>query len=162
MSDALDDIRAATKDAGQKPKVMWGDIYSKRVLVEPGNAWVGELVELALSDYQFEDIFGRSCVEISLERFLYSGQDADIFFTYRSRKSGATSKEALAKANPVIANINPLKPGGRVYSLLPVYLQSGDRLDEILTDIAAILHPECYSGHRIRYFWQLPDKDPET
>lgn len=160
VSSALDDIRKVTKDSTYQPRVMWGDIYEKRVLVEPGNAWVGELVELALSDYQFSDVFGKSCIEISLERFLYSGQDADIFFTYRTPKSGATSKAALARANPLLARIKPLKEG-RVYSPLPHYSQSGDKLDEILTDIAAILHPECYPGHELRYFRQLPDTDPK-
>ena len=161
VSHALKDIRKITRNAKYQPKVMWGDIYEKRVLVEPGNAWVGELVELALSDYQFEDIFGKSCIEISLERFLYSGQDADIFFTYRTPNSGATSKKALARANPLLAGIKPLKDG-RVYSPLPHYIQSGDKLDEILKDIAAILHPECYPGYEIRYFRQLPDTDPKS
>ena len=158
VSKSLDIIREVTKDAKHQPKVMWGDIYEKRVLVEPGNAWVGELVELALSDYQFKDVFGTSCIEISLERFLYSGQDADIFFTYRSPDSGATSKAALARANPLLAKVKPLKDG-RVYSPLAHYSQSGDKLDEILTDIAAILHPECYPDYILRYFRQLPDTD---
>ncbi len=159
VSKSLDDIRETTKNSKYQPKVMWGDIYEKRVLVEPGNGWVGELVELALSDYQFKDVFGKSCIEISLERFLYSGKDADIFFTYRTPDSGATSKQALARANPLLAGIKPLKDG-RVYSPLPLYSQSGDKLDEILTDIASILHPECYRNHKLKYFRQLPDKDP--
>ncbi len=158
VSASLDAIRETTKGSKYKPRVMWGDIYEKRVLIEPGNAWVGELVELALSEYQFNDIFGKSCVEISLERFLHSGQDADIFFTYRTPDSGATSKAALAKANPLLANVKPLKDG-KVYSPLAHYSQSGDKLDEILTDIAAILHPECYPGHTLKYFRDLPDTD---
>ncbi len=162
VARSLDAIREQTKDAHYQPKVMWGDIYEKRVLVEPGNAWVGELVELALSKYQFEDVFGKSCIEISLERFLYSGQDAEIFFTYRTPDNGATSKAALARANPLMAGINPLKPNGRVYSPLPHYSQSGDKLDEILTEISAILHPECYPGHELSYFRALPDTDPVT
>ena len=140
---------------------MWGDVYEKRVLVEPGNAWVGELVGLARSNYQFDDIFGTSCIEITLERFLYSGQDADILFTYRDINSGATSKEALARMNPLIKDIAPLHTG-RVYSPKPHYTQSGDHLDEILTEIAAILHPDVYPDYPLRYFNELPDTDPAT
>ena len=33
-------------------------------------------------------------------------------------------------------------------------------LDEILTDIAAILHPESYPGYKIKFFRELPDTDP--
>jgi iron complex transport system substrate-binding protein len=138
---------------------MWGDIYEKRVLVEPGNAWVGELVGLAESDYLFEDVYGTSCIEIAVERFLYSGQEADIFFTYRTKDSGATSKAALARMNPLLADIRPLKHG-KVYSPLPHYVQSGDHLDEILTEIAAILHPKVYPNFKRKYFIELPDTDP--
>ncbi|WP_310598606.1 ABC transporter substrate-binding protein [Desulfobulbus sp.] len=156
---ALDDIRARTAGLHPQPKVMWGDIYEKRVMVEPGNAWVGELVGLAQSDYQFKDVFGTACIEITLERFLYSGRDADIFFTYRTGEMGATSKEALAKLNPLIKDIAPLKRG-KVYAPLPHYNQSADRLDEILTEISAILHPEAYPGYRLHYFVELPETEP--
>lgn len=156
---SLRDIRARTAGVAHQPKVMWGDVYEKRVMVEPGNAWVGELVGLAQSDYQFEDVFGTSCIEITVERFLYSGQDADIFFTYRTGSMGATSKAALAKLNPLIKDIGPLTRG-RVYAPLPHYSQSGDKLDEILTEISAILHPEVYPDYQLHYFVELPDTDP--
>ncbi len=159
VNQALIDIREKTADAGPPPKVMWGDIYEKRVLVEPGNAWVGELVGLAESDYLFEDVYGTSCIEISVERFLYSGEDADIFFTYRTASDGVTSKAALARMNPLLADIHPVKEG-KVYAPQPHYVQSGDHLDEILTEIAAILHPNAYPGYKLRYFVELPETDP--
>ena len=159
VNQALVAIRKRTENAGPMPGVMWGDIYEKRVLVEPGNAWVGELINLAESDYLFEDVYGTSCIEISTERFLTSGQDADILFTYRTPEWGATSKQALARLNPLFKDIRPLKQG-KVYAPLPHYSQSGDRLDEILTEIAAILHPEVYSDYELRFFLQLPDTDP--
>jgi len=161
VNNALIKIREKTRNAGPMPKVMWGDIYEKRVLVEPGNAWVGELIGLAESDYLFEDVFGTSCIEISIERFLYSGEDADIFFTYRTAESGATSKAAVARMNPLLADIKPITDG-RVYAPLPHYSQSGHRLDEILTEIAAILHPEVYPEHELKFFRQLPETDPEA
>ncbi|MBN2751217.1 MAG: ABC transporter substrate-binding protein [Rhodospirillaceae bacterium] len=158
---ALADIRERTK--GMKaPKAMWGDIFEKRVLVEPGNAWVAELVGLAQSDYLFDDVYGRSCIEISTERFLYSGKDADIYFTYRTPARGATSKAALARTNPLLARVRPLSPEGRTYAPLPHYSQSSDRLDEILTEISAILHPQAYPGHQLKYFVELPDTDPQV
>ncbi|WP_337996799.1 ABC transporter substrate-binding protein [Oleispirillum naphthae] len=156
---ALESIRARTRGMPQ-PKAMWGDIFEKRVLVEPGNAWVSELIGLAQSDYLFDDVYGTSCIEISTERFLYSGKDADIYFTYRTPDRGATSKAALARTNPLLARVRPLGPEGRTYAPLPHYAQSADRLDEILTEIAAILHPQAYPGHELRFFVELPDEDP--
>ncbi|MCF6187972.1 MAG: ABC transporter substrate-binding protein [Desulfobulbaceae bacterium] len=160
VNDSLADIRARTAGVLEKPKVMWGDMYEKRVLVEPGNAWIGELVALAQSGYLFEDVYGTSCIEISMERFLYSGQDADIYFTYRTPATGASSKATLAKLNPLMAGIKPLGPEGKVYAPLPHYSQSGDKLDEIFTELSAIMHPELYPGYTLKYFQEIPDIDP--
>jgi iron complex transport system substrate-binding protein len=162
VNDTLWDIREHTKEAGPPPKVMWGDIYEKRVLVEPGNAWVGELVGLAQSDYLFDDVFGTSCIEIAVERFLYDGEDADIFFTYRTKKDGVTSKAALARMNPLLADIRPIREG-KVFVPMPHYSQqSGYRLDEVLTEIASILHPEVYPDFERKFFVELPETDPES
>lgn len=60
VNNTLKNIRKQTADASQPPKVMWGDIYEKRVLIEPGNAWVAELITLLQSDYLFEDVYGTS------------------------------------------------------------------------------------------------------
>jgi iron complex transport system substrate-binding protein len=159
VNGSLIELRQRTAGSTIRPGVMWGDIYEKRVLVEPGNAWVGELVELVESDYLFEDVFGTSCIEISVERFLHSGQEADIFFTYRTAADGVTSKAALARLNPLLAGIRPIR-SGRVYAPRPHYAQSADRLDEILTEIAAILHPDVYPDYSLQYFVALPDDDP--
>ena len=161
VSQSLEDIRKITAGQWIESKVMWGDMYEKRVLVEPGNAWVGELVGLVQSDYLFEDVYGTSCIEISMERFLYSGHEATVYFTYRTPATGATSKAALAKLHPLLADIKPLGPEGKVYSPLPHYSQSGDKLDEIFTEIAAIIHPDLYPGYELKYFLELPDVDPK-
>jgi iron complex transport system substrate-binding protein len=60
--------------------------------------------------------------------------------------------------NPLLADIRPFKKG-KVYAPLPHYTQSGDHLDKILTEIAAILHPEVYPDYQYRYFTELPDTD---
>jgi iron complex transport system substrate-binding protein len=159
VNSALLNIQKTTREL-PKPKVMWGDIYEKRVLVEPGNAWVAELVGLAQSDYLFDDVYGVSCIEISTERFLYSGADADIYFTYRTPLTGASSKAALARTNPLIKEIKPLSGEGRAYAPLPHYTQSSDKLDELLTEISAIIHPDAYPGHQLKYFLELPESDP--
>lgn len=41
----IDEISAGWKEAKSKPKVVWGDIYERKVLVEPGNSWAGQMVE---------------------------------------------------------------------------------------------------------------------
>ncbi|MFW6241084.1 MAG: ABC transporter substrate-binding protein, partial [Thermodesulfobacteriota bacterium] len=66
-----------------------------------------------------------------------------------------------ARLNPLLAGIRPLAEG-RVYAPLPHYVQSGHRLDEILTEIAAILHPSAYPDYELKFFTPLPDTDPPS
>ncbi len=56
--ETIAEIRRKTADVKHRPKVIWGDIYEKRVMVEPGNSWVAEMIKLAGGDYLFEDIGG--------------------------------------------------------------------------------------------------------
>jgi iron complex transport system substrate-binding protein len=72
---------------------------------------------------------------------------------------GIYSKESLLRINPLLEGIRPLTEGGRALAPRPIYSQSADRLDELLTEIAAILHPEAYPGHELKYFVELPLKD---
>jgi len=161
VNKSLIALRERTAQSKNKQKVMWGDIYEKRVLVEPGNAWVGELLGYAQTNYLFNDVYGTSCIEISVERFLHSGEEADVYFTYRSKGAGATSKEALARTNPLVKTIRPLTHG-KVFIPLPHYTQSGDKLDEIFTELAAIVHPDVYPDYKLKYFEELPAKEPNT
>ena len=71
--------------------------------------------------------------------------DADYLVTYRSPEAGATSKAAIARINPLVGNIKPLN-SGRVFSPLENYSQSADRLDEIIMEVAAMLHPELFKN----------------
>jgi len=50
---------------------------------------------------------------------------------------------------------------GKVFAPLPCYSQSADRLDEIIFEIAAILHPKRFPGYNKKFFTELPGKDVE-
>jgi iron complex transport system substrate-binding protein len=158
VTRVVDRIRQKAQDLPERPKVMWGDVYEKRVMVEPGNCWVAEFVRLAGANYLFDDVFGSACIEISLERFITSGKDADTLFTYRTANVGVTSKEAMARTNPAVERIGPIQDG-KVLSPLPHYAQSADRLDEILEEVASILHPGLFPKESRNFFAELPDRD---
>ncbi len=49
---------------------------------------------------------------------------------------------------------------GKVYAPLPCYSQSGDKLDQIIEEIAAIINPKCFPGHHMKFFMKLPETDP--
>ena len=77
--------------------------------------------------------------------------DADYLITYRSPDAGSTSKTAIAKINPLVSKIKPLN-SGKVFSPLKNYSQSADRLDEIIMEVAAMLHPELFRGFDYKFF----------
>ncbi len=79
-------------------------------------------------------------------------------FTYRTQVSGISSKEALARINPLVSAIKPLTKG-EVYTPLPCYSQSAHRLDEIIMEVAAILNPERFPGYKLKFFSRLPEKE---
>ena len=153
----LEEVRRKTAHAPQRPRVIWGDVYEKRVLVEPGQSWAAQLVDSAGGDYLFRDVRGTSCLEVSLERFFSTAKRAQVMFTYRGTQTGINSKEDLAKANPALGRIYPLQHG-RIFSPLPHYHQSGNLLDQKIREIAAILQPDLFPGHKLQFFYELPEK----
>lgn len=60
VKKTIKDINTKLKHISSKPKVIWGDIYEKRVLIEPGDSWSAQIVEISGGDYLFSDIRGSS------------------------------------------------------------------------------------------------------
>jgi iron complex transport system substrate-binding protein len=60
VSRTIDRVGKMNASVEDRPKVIWGDIYEKRVLVEPGNSWAAEMVRLAGGEYLFDDVFGAA------------------------------------------------------------------------------------------------------
>lgn len=75
--------------------------------------------------------------------------------TYRTPRVGMATKARMKSTNPTIASIKPLNEG-KVFYPLRHYSQAADRLDEILFDLAAIIHPELYPDHKLRHFAEMP------
>lgn len=157
VRSVLEDIKAKANGITAKPKVIWGDVYSKRVLVEPGNSWAAQIVQAAGGNYLFNDVAGDTCLEIALERFYSSGCEADMMITYRTPRQGMATKARMKATNITIAGIKPLSLG-KVFYPLQHYSQSADKLDEILVDLAAMIHPELYPGFELRYFVEMPEE----
>ncbi len=150
----MDDIKAKLPEVKEKPSVIWGDVYNKRVLVEPNNAWVAQLVKLSGGKYELDDVQGASCLEITLERFFQAGKKADIMFTYRSPRTGINTKKQLAIDNPLMADIRPMK-NGQVYAPKPVFYESYHRLDDVMREIASILQPAVFGPPRYEFFQRI-------
>ncbi len=151
---AANDIRKKSAAAGKRPRVIWGDVYNKRVLVEPKNAWVSELVKVSGGEYELDDVQGTSCLEITLERFFLAGRTADVMFTYRSAKTGINTKKQLAIENPIMRKIKPMI-SGNIYSPKEIYYESYHKLDEVMYEIASIIQPAIFGEPKYKYFIKL-------
>ncbi|MBN2041876.1 MAG: ABC transporter substrate-binding protein [Spirochaetes bacterium] len=149
-----EEIKAKADTAKERPRVIWGDVYNKRVLVEPRNAWVSELVRLSGGIYELDDVEGASCLEITLERFFLAGKKADIMFTYRSPRTGINTKRQLSIENPVMGQIRPMTEGD-IYFPKDIYYESYHKLDDIMMEIASILQPEIFGEPEYKYFLKL-------
>lgn len=77
--------------------------------------------------------------------------------TYRTPRQGMATKARMKKTNKTIAGIRPLN-GGKVFYPLKHYRQSADKLDQILVELAAMIHPELYPGHKLNYFAEMPEE----
>ena len=60
VTKTIESVAKKTAVVKIKPKVIWGDIYEKRVLVEPINSSVAEIILLAGGDYLFDDVKGAA------------------------------------------------------------------------------------------------------
>jgi len=151
---AADRIKARLPEVKERPSVIWGDAYNKRVLVEPNNSWVAQLIKISGGRYELDDVQGASCLEITLERFFLAGKKADIMFTYRSPRTGINTKKQLAIDNPLMATIRPMT-NGQIYTPKPLFYESYHRLDDVMMEIASILQPSVYGSPRYEFFQRL-------
>jgi iron complex transport system substrate-binding protein len=136
-------------------KTVWAVIFEKRVFVEPGNNWVGELLTSLGGDYLFLDLPGDSTIEVSLERFIDSGKETEVLFLYPGFASNANTKEDIIRYNDNLSLLKPLGPEGRTYMTEPIFYESFGRLEEISIELAAILHPELFPDHKLVFFREI-------
>lgn len=155
----INEISVRLENAMTRPKLVWGDIYERKVLVEPGNSWAGQLVEKAGGDYLFRDLEGASCMQVTLEKFFARTKWAEMFITYRGPESGITSKERLRQANRLLeaVEIKPMNEGRIFFTGYKLY-QTAD-VAGIIEELAAIFHPGLFPEKTDpHYFFELPRK----
>ena len=154
VQQSIDAIRHRTRNTNRRPQVMWGDFFGRKSVVEPGNSWMAQFMELAGGDYLFKDVQGRSTQLISRERVFADGRRADVILTVFSYLDGVRTKSDLKQRHPAWTEIMPAGQG-RIFCPLPIYHESADQLSTILMEIAAMLHPDLFPEIKLRYFREL-------
>ncbi|MCD6493487.1 MAG: ABC transporter substrate-binding protein [Archaeoglobaceae archaeon] len=136
----------------EKPKIIWGSIWSGVVWVPRADSYVAKMIEYANAKYVFNDVNGTGSAQITLEEFLLRGKDADVMvYSW----SGLKSVEDLLKIDNRLAEIKAVKDK-RVYCYSDDFYQLGLLYtDVVVKDLAAICHPEKFEGYKPRFFVRL-------
>lgn len=152
----LEEIHKKVEGLSQ-PKVIGGMIYEGQVSVRTGGSYFADIYKIVNADYLYKDLDttepGSS--KITFEDFYTKGSTADVVFNEpMGQKTYANIGEIYA-TSPLLLEMPAVK-AGNVWSFQPDWFSSVDKLDQIVADYAAIVHPEAFKDHEIKYMVKLP------
>ncbi len=162
MADSLFSVAAARYNelkekisaVGTRPSVVLETKYGSSWAVPSGNSYIGVLHSDAGADYLFADETSASPRELSFEAVYDRACDAD-FWLFKGYYTDMDSREDLAALYPPYANFRAFREG-RIYYCNTMLNNYYDEVtlhpDRILSDLAAIYHPELLPDYRLRYY----------
>jgi iron complex transport system substrate-binding protein len=107
-----------------------------------------EIMFYCNGDYIFKDINGTDSAKIDYETFAERAKDADVWIIPSSTVWLSTFK----KDHPGYETFKAVK-NGRVFCISDDYWQLGlMKTDEVIMDLATILHPEAFKGRKTHFF----------
>ncbi|ADG14055.1 ABC-type Fe3+-hydroxamate transport system periplasmic component-like protein [Methanocaldococcus infernus ME] len=142
-----------------RPLVAWGKNYPEwgGTYVPRAQSYVAKgIMEYCKGDYIFKDIPGTGSECISYETFAERARNADVWVVPSSTKWLSNFKEE----HPGYENFKAVKDG-RLFCISEDYWQLGlMNTDEVLMDLATILHPDVFKGRTTHYFLKYnPDNN---
>jgi iron complex transport system substrate-binding protein len=143
-----------------RPKVMTGAPFQGSWFVAGRGSWLARLVADAGGAYLWADLPGRGSVPVAPESVFARASGADVWVNCGLWRSLAE----IRRSDPRLALFRPYKEGrifnndarSRVGGGNDYYESGPWRPDLILGDLASLLHPERFPGHRFTYFRRLP------
>jgi iron complex transport system substrate-binding protein len=152
----LDDIKKTVAGLS-KPAVIGGYIYNGQVLVRNAGSYMADIYNIVGADYAYKD-FGTSDPGnsyVTFEDFYAKGTTASIFFYEpMGQKVFANTGEIFNSAS-LVAEL-PAVTSGNVWAFQANWFQSVDKLDDIVADYAAIVHPDAFKDHQMTYMYKVP------
>lgn len=155
--------QAKAAAAAQRTKVLVGTQYQGTWTVPTQGSYVNAYVLDAGGESVFGDVAGTGTTKVDHETVLTKGATASVWLNgnWMSKQRWTTRADALAAdprvgVLPAVAENQIWNPTRRVAANGGNdYWESGVvRPDLVLADIAAILHPEEFSGHTFTYYRQ--------
>ena len=143
----------------QRPRVLWGLVRESGTVFAPGKStYVNKMIAMAGGISVFDRFQVGREMPVSRELFYHQGRDADIYLypgTLLNR--GIRSVGQLAAFVPMLRDFKAVQTD-RVWCFQPWYWESVHETDRIIADLAAIFHPDLFSGHAHHCFVKVPRK----
>jgi len=149
------DIKKIACNSKKKTSVAWGSLYEGKAYVPGGDSLVSKAISDAGGQYLMKDFKGTGALPISLEKFYDSYVNSEIFIYSSTIAYGAKSIIALIAKSEILGKFKSFKEG-KVWCYKPSYWQAIDRPDLILKDLAAMIHPELFPDHKLKFFQKMP------
>ncbi|MEM3094657.1 MAG: ABC transporter substrate-binding protein [Nitrososphaera sp.] len=148
-TSVFDEVKAKVDDITErvegldKPNVAWAGVFKGTVYVPR--------TERAGGKYLFEDLPGTGSAQISMEELVARGSNAEILI-YSSTETNNTSE--IIRESPLLAGMAAIKSCS-VYAFELWYWQTLDQLDDTVSDVATIMHPEVFPDYQLKQFKKL-------
>ena len=128
------------------------------VVTRKSNDYVSKMIEIAGGQYIFENLGDpekkTSTVNMQMEEFYASAEDADYIFYNSSIVSEINSIEELLDSSPVLADFKAVK-SGNVWCTGKSLFQETDKLGSIIRDMNKILTAEDEEVEKLDYFFKI-------
>lgn len=151
------DLRACV-DSGlnMRKKVLLGMPFKDTWFISPGDSYISALIRDAGGEYLWSDKKSRISMPMALESVYSRAVNADFWLNTGNvnRREEITAIDSRLRNLPCFLNGNMYNNNNRLGSDGGNdYWESGCLSpDVILKDIAAILHPELFKGHKLFYY----------
>ncbi|CAB3288514.1 ABC-type Fe3+-hydroxamate transport system periplasmic component-like protein [Methanocaldococcus lauensis] len=151
-------VKRVLSKSKNRPLVAWGRNYPSfgGTYVPKAQSYVAKGIEFCGGDYIFKDLPGTGSACIDYETFAERAKNADIWVVPSSTAWLSTFKED----HPGYKSFKAVK-NGRLFCESDDYYQLGlINTDQVLEDLATIIHPELFKGRTTHYFLRYyPDNN---
>jgi len=147
------------KNSSVRPKVLLGLPYKDTWFISPGNSFICKLIADAGGDYLWKDTESVSSMPYGIENVYLQALNADFWFNIGiiqtkndilAIDSRLNTLPCFVKGNLYNNNRRTTPEGGNDY------WESGTVYPHlILEDIASVLHPELFIGHKLFFYRKI-------
>ncbi len=157
----VDAVSITTARATKKPRILSGGVYLKKVHVPRPDSCQARMFALAGGDYLFNGLEAMQYMvgygSITLEEFYMRARDADLYILEVAPGRGIASMRQLMDAAEILRVTKPVREK-KIWITQPWYWESIDKREEVVEDLAAIIHPDLFPGYQLKYFLKLPEE----